>query len=157
VRIVVHDMRAEGTSETCPYRTGIGPVQEAELSGVRWTKWDPEAVKAATLAEVAENAEVVGEFVETEARRRLDTIRTPDNKRARAWRAFLSRWVLTNTVATEPNAVVITVGMKRGPRKGGNTRGFYVETGSSTAPAHPYLRPAVFQNARRIVELLAGK
>ena len=127
------------------------------MNGVQWRKWDPEVVKAAALAEVGENAEIVGKFVETEARRRLDAIRTPDNKRAVAWRAFLSRWVLTNTVEREPTAVVITVGMKVGPRKGGRTRGFYVETGSSTAPAHPYLRPAVFQNARRIVQLLGGK
>ena len=127
------------------------------MAGVRWVSWDPGAVKAAALAEVTANAEVVGEFVESEARRRLDAIGSPGNKRARAWRAFLSRWVLTNTVATEANAVVIRVGMKVGPRKGGRTRGFYVETGSSTAPAHPFLRPAVFNNAAKIVALLGGK
>jgi len=127
------------------------------MGRVVWTKWDPEAVKAATLAQVTANAELVGTFLETEARRRLDAIRTPDNKRAVAWRAFLSRWVLTHTVMEETDAIVITVGMKRGLKKGGNTRGFYVEVGSSTAPAHPYLRPAVFGNAATIVALLGGK
>ena len=127
------------------------------MGNVTWKKWDPGAVKAAALAEVAANAEQAGKFVETDARRRLDAIGSPGNKRARAWRAFLSRWVLTNTVATEANAVVIRVGMKVGSRKGGRTRGFYVETGSSTAPAHPYLRPAVFNNAAKIVALLGGK
>ncbi len=127
------------------------------MSRVRWVSWDPEAVKVAALAEVAENAEVVGEFVESEARRRLKAIGKPDNKRAVAWRAFLSRWALTNTVTVMANEVLIRVGMKVASGKGGRTRGFYVETGSSTAPAHPYLRPAVFNNAAKIVALLGGK
>ena len=127
------------------------------MGNVTWKKWDPGAVKAAALAEVAANAEVVGEFVESEARRRLKAIGKPDNRRAVAWRAFLARWALTNTVQVLANEVVIRVGMKVSSKKGGRTRGFYVETGSSTAPAHPYLRPAVFNNAAKIVQLLGGK
>ncbi len=127
------------------------------MGRVVWKKWDPEAVKVAALADVAENAELVGEFVETEARRRLNAIRTPDNRKAVAWRAFLSRWVLTHTIVEEPDAIVITVGMKRSSKKGGRTRGFYVEVGSSIAPAHPYLRPAVFGNGPTIVAMLGGE
>ena len=120
------------------------------------TEWKPERLKDAVRAQLMDRGQTVGKFVEGEARRRLDAISKPDNKRAVAWRAFLSRYVLTNTVTSEEDAVVIRVGMKVGPRKGGDTRGFYVETGSSTAPAHPYLRPAVFQNMRDIVKLLTG-
>ncbi len=127
------------------------------MARVVWTKWDPEAVKAATLAQLTENAENVGRFLETEARRRLDAIRTPDNKKAVWWRTFLSRWVLKHTVREETDAIVITVGMRKGPRAGGKHRGFYVEVGSSKAPAHPYLRPAVFGNGPTIVAMLGGE
>ena len=126
------------------------------MSGVHWTKWDPAAVKAAVKSQLVENGEIVGKFVENDARRRLDAITKPDNRKAVRWRALLSKWVLTNTVEEEQDAVVISVGMKRGPKSGGNTRGFYVEIGSKSAPAHPYLRPAVFQNMREIVKLLTG-
>lgn len=121
------------------------------------TKWEPEALKAQVKAQLAENAPLVGKFVEGEARRRLDAIRMPDDPRAVRWRWFLSKWVLRNTVEVEEDAVVIRVGMRKGKGSGGMTRGFYVETGSPSAPAHPYLRPAVFQNMREIVQLLTGK
>jgi hypothetical protein len=35
--------------------------------------------------------------------------------------------------------------------------GFYIETGSTTAPAHPWLRPALLTNLRNIVALLGGR
>lgn len=126
------------------------------MAKVVWRSWKPEAVIAASMAEVAGNGELVGEFLEAEARRRLDAIRRPDNKKAVAWRRFLSRYVLTNVVTVSADEVVITVGMKRSGAKGGNTRGFYVEIGSARAPAHPYLRPAVFGNGPTIVSLLGG-
>ncbi len=118
--------------------------------------WKAKELRAAVLAQISENAETVGQFVEVEARRRLDAIGTPDNRKAVAWRRFLSRYVLTNTVATGRNEVVIRVGMKVGRGKGGDRRGFYVETGSSIAPAHPFLRPAVFGHAKEILQLLTG-
>ena len=105
---------------------------------------------------VSQNAETVGQFVEVEARRRLDAIGSPDNRKAVAWRRYLSRYVLTNTVTTGENKVVIRVGMKVGPGNGGDRRGFYIETGSSTARAHPFLRPAVFRNTKEILQLLTG-
>ena len=120
------------------------------------TKWKPEAVRAAALAELQANAEIVGKFVETEARRRLDAITQPDNRRAVNYRRFLSKYLLTYTVEKTAKAIVIRVGMRRRSEKGGDHHGFYIETGSTTAPAHPYLRPAVFDNASEIVALLGG-
>jgi hypothetical protein len=40
---------------------------------------------------------------------------------------------------------------------GGRHHGFFIEFGSSTAAAHPWLRPAVFENAKKIVSLLSGR
>jgi len=120
------------------------------------TKWDPEAVRKAALADLQTNAEIAGKFVETEARRRLDAITSPDNRRAVNYRHYLSKFLLTYTVETLAKAIIIRVGMRRRSEKGGDHHGFYIETGSSTAPAHPYLRPAVFDNASEIVSLLSG-
>ena len=71
------------------------------------------------------------------------------------------RWGLTHVVRILANAVDIRVGMRTRPigmkSPGADSTGFYIEVGSRTAPAQPYLRPAVFQNAREIVRLLAGR
>jgi len=120
-------------------------------------KWDPGAVREAALADLQTNAEIAGKFVETEARRRFDAITTPDNWKAVNYRRFLSKWLLTHTVETTAKEVVIRVGMRRRPEKGGDHHGFYIEIGSRKAPAHPYLRPAVFDNGDLIVALLSGE
>ncbi len=115
-------------------------------------KWTPETVKAAAIQELVANGEIVGKFVESDARRRLLAIRDPD------WGANYRRLVvgrlLTNVVEKSPNEVTITVGVRTGPR--GAHHGFFIEFGSRTAGAHPFLRPAVFENGRQIVALLSG-
>lgn len=115
--------------------------------------WQPAKVKQMAKDVILSRAEDVGKFVETEARRRLDAIKDPDTKRDKNYRHYLSDFVLTNTVESETNAVVIRVGMKIG-KDGQHYHGYYIEIGSSTAEAHPYLRPAVFSNSREIVQML---
>lgn len=117
------------------------------------TKWDPVAVKDMARSVILSHAEDVGHFVESEARRRLDAITDPDTKRDKNYRAYLSQYILTNTVEDSEKEIVISVGMKIG-KDGQRYHGFYIETGSSTAAAHPYLRPAVFGNQKEIVKLL---
>lgn len=117
------------------------------------TKWDAVAVKKMAKGVIVSHAEDVGMFVETEARRKLDAIEDPDTKRDKNYRAYLSEFMLTNVVEDNENEVVIRVGMKIG-KQGQTHHGFYIETGSSTAPAHPYLRPAVFENGKDIVMML---
>lgn len=116
-------------------------------------KWSPQKVRDAALKELAENAEIVGKFVETEARRRLYAIDEP------AWgeryRRLIVARLLTYVVERKAKAIVITVGVRVGPK--GHHHGFWIEFGSSTAPAHPFLRPAVYDNARQIVKLLADE
>jgi len=115
--------------------------------------WTPKEVKKMVKDVLLERGPDVGMFCETDARRRLDAITDPDTKRDKNYRRYLSEQILTNTVEEDGDDVVIRVGMKVG-KAGQQHHGFYVETGSSTAPAHPFLRPAVFQNGKDIVGLL---
>jgi HK97 gp10 family phage protein len=115
--------------------------------------WQANAVKKMALDEIAANGAIVGKFMETDARRRLEAIREP------AWGAgyrneIVSR-LLTNEVEQRTNDVLIRVGVKVGAS--GYHHGFYIETGSSTAPAQPFLRPALFENKQAILALLAGR
>lgn len=130
-----------------------------------WRSWNPEALKRQVMDGLVANGEIAGKFVESEARRRLLAVDTP------AWgagyRRYIANYMLASLVEREPNAVVIWVGVKRGPK--GEQHGLWIELGTATIPrrgstpprpghpAHPYLRPAVFDNAPQIVLLLAGK
>jgi hypothetical protein len=127
--------------------------------------WTPERVRGMALGQLVANGEIVGKFVETDARRRLVSIAVPE------WGAQYRRQVvarlLTFTVDREPGAVVIRVGVAKGPK--GTQHGLWIELGTATIPprgskpgrpgypAHPFLRPAVFENQRQILALLAGK
>lgn len=116
-------------------------------------KWTPENFKREVVKGLVSNGEIVGEFVEADARRRLLNINDPP------WGAGYRREIvarlLRNEVEEGRNEVVIRVGVATGAE--GRHHGFYIEVGSSTAPAHPFLRPAVFENGARIVALLEGK
>jgi len=118
-----------------------------------WKSWTPQKVKRAATRELVANAEIAGKFVETDARRRLLAITEP------AWGANYRRLVvgrlLTHVVETEPKAVVVTIGVRKGPE--GTHHGYWIEFGSRTAGAHPFLRPAVFENKRLILALLEGR
>lgn len=123
--------------------------------------WTPEKFKAELKKDVAANGEIVGKFVETEARRRLVAIEDPDW--GKAYRQQILARSLTYAVEEKANEVVVNVGVAAGPTTGKGSgaegqrkRGLYIELGSSKAPAHPYLRPAVFENAGKIVGLFEG-
>jgi hypothetical protein len=117
------------------------------------TKWNPQRVREAALDELQANAEIVGKFVEEDARRRLYAITDPTW--GEKYRRLIVGRLLTNVVEREARAVVITVGVRGGEK--GRYYGLYIETGTKRHPAHPFLRPAVFENARQIVALLAGR
>ena len=134
------------------------------MSQAIWRSWKPEAVKKAVVEELVANGEIAGKFLEGEARRRLLAVSEP------AWgagyRRMLATYMLASLVEREKNAVVIWIGVKKGPK--GEQHGLWIELGTATIPphgdkpgrpgypAHPYLRPAVLDNARQIVLLLAG-
>lgn len=123
------------------------------MSKIVWKNWNPDKVIEKIASDAAENMEIACKFVETEARRRLLAISEPE------WGAAYRREILarrlTSVVKRKSKAVVGIVGMMKG--KEGSYYGYYIEMGSKTAPPQPYLRPAIFHNAREIVQLLAGK
>ncbi len=124
------------------------------MSGVTFENWQPEKVEEMVKQKMVSRGEDVAKYVETQARNKLDAIKTPDTKRDINYRNYLSRYILTSQVTEEDKAVLIQVGMRVG-RRGQTHHGFYIETGSTTAPSRPYLRPAVLDNKRNIMRLLA--
>lgn len=114
--------------------------------------WQPEKLKAEIRKNLTSNGEAVGKFVETEARRRLHAITEPEW--GKGYRQQIVSRLLGYEVAQMPNEVVIRMGVRT--TADSRHHGFYIELGSSTAPAQPFLRPAVFQNGSKIVGLLEG-
>lgn len=115
--------------------------------------WNAEAFKSEVKRSLVANGEIVGEFVESDARRRLLAIGDPSW--GKGYREQVVARLLMNLVEAKRNEIVITVGVARS--SSGSHHGFYIELGSATAPAHPFLRPAVFDNGRAIIALLEGK
>lgn len=116
-------------------------------------KWRPNVVVEAIKDELVENMELACKVVEVDARRRLLAIQDP--KFGRGYRRILAMFKLTSSVEVENRAVVGHVGIPKG-EKGGDY-GFWIEIGSRTAPAHPWLRPALLNNKREILKLLGGQ
>ena len=115
--------------------------------------WKADEFKKKLSGDLAANAEIVGKFCEEDARRRLLAINDP--KWGAKYRSQIVARLLTYEVETKSKEVIIRVGVRA--TSSGRFHGFFIEFGSRTAPAHPFLRPAVFQNAARIVALLSGK
>lgn len=123
------------------------------MTGDYTLKWHAPDVRKTVIDELAENGEIVGKFVETDARRRLLAITEPEW--GAKYRSQLVARLLTYEVEKLPKEVVIRIGVRATSKE--SHHGFYIELGSKTAPAHPFLRPAVYMNARQIVALLGGK
>jgi hypothetical protein len=119
-------------------------------SGV--TEWRQREVFEAIAADVQETMEIAAKVVETDARRRLLRIREPDF--GRKYRMVLALYRLTSFVRREGKAIVGKIGIPAG-EKGGDY-GFWIEIGSKTAPAQPWIRPALIENLRNIVRLFNG-
>ena len=127
------------------------------------TQWRQKEVMSKVLNDLAANGEIVGKFVEDDARRRLVAIREPEW--GEAYRRQVVSRLLTNMVEKTRTGVIIWVGVRQGPK--GRDHGLWIELGTQSTvvdgkrrpghPAHPYLRPAVFENARKILLLLEGK
>lgn len=119
------------------------------MSGVNLI-WTPEAFKRELLKQVASNGEVVGQFVKSEAQANIRAITDPDW--GRQYRGYVASRI-GYTIEIRPREVVITVGVRIGYNR---WHGFYIETGTARRAAHPFLRPAVFDNRQRITALIQG-
>lgn len=113
--------------------------------------WNKEEVIREVTNNVASRAQVAGKYVEDVARSNLLGIVSPSEPRYVNYRRYLANFKLTHEVSIEGKAVVITIGLA-----GGEMFGFYIETGSSTAGAQPYLRPALNQSLGAVLGILSG-
>jgi HK97 gp10 family phage protein len=108
-----------------------------------WKDWNTQRVKAAVAGEVVVNMERACQFVAEQARSKAPT----RHGRLRKEIGF------EVNVTAYRNVIEGRVGVKRGDA-------FYarfVEWGTRKMRAQPFLRPAVFNNAREIVRIIAGR
>lgn len=113
-------------------------------------KWTPEKFKKELVAQLATNGQGVGEFVRRDARSRLAGI--PDPEWGSGYRRMVAG-LIGYEITSSMREVVVEVGVR-----GGYSRwhGYYIEVGTSRQPAHPWLRPAVFNNLPQIRRLFAS-
>lgn len=122
--------------------------------------WNPKAFKQHILNRLEQNAEVTGIFLQNNARARLYAIREPEW--GQAYRRKILARMIVHEIERRPNEVVLTLGALTNPGLVGYTKipgdaryfGFYIEMGSRRFPAHPYLRPAVFNNGRQVAAMM---
>ena len=116
-------------------------------------RWDAKRVTREIADEVEATLEVAGKVVEVDARRRMLAIREPE--RGRGYRRVLALYRLTSAVVRTSWEIAVEIGIPKG-KKGGDY-GFWIEVGSRTAPAHPWLRPALLTNLKGIMGLFGGR
>ena len=112
------------------------------MSKVRWKDWNPQRVKANIAGRVAENMYDACRFVVEQAQSLAPV-------RSGVTRAEIDFKI---EIGARGNVIEGIVGVKRG-------KAFYakfLEFGTSKMAARPFLRPAIFNNAREIVRIIAG-
>ena len=104
-------------------------------------EWNQKQVLAAISGRVVQNMDRACQFAAEQAEA-MAPVRTGRLKRAIGY-----------TVRAHRNVVEGRVGVRRGFRA---FYGYFHEMGTSKMPARPWLRPAVFGNAKRIVRIIQG-
>lgn len=110
------------------------------------TEWRQREVLAEVSGRVADNMYRACEYAAEQARTRAP----------RRTGLVVSRIDVAVEVTARDQEITGWVGV----RKGGKPSAFYAyfqEVGTVHHAAHPFLRPAVFGNARRIVEIVCGR
>jgi HK97 gp10 family phage protein len=113
------------------------------MKEIVWKNWNPQRVKAAIAGEVAQNMEMACQFVASQAKALAP----------RRGGRLVSEIDIVVEVGAYGNVIEGRVGVRRG-------KAFYarfVELGTRFMAARPFLRPAVFNNAREIVRIIAGR
>jgi HK97 gp10 family phage protein len=113
------------------------------VSEIVWKDWNPQRVKAAIAGQVAQNMEVACQFVAGQAKALAP----------RRGGRLISEIDIAIEVGAYGNVVEGRVGVRRG-------KAFYArfqELGTRFTRAQPFLRPAVFNNAREIMRIIAGQ
>jgi len=115
-------------------------------------EWNQREVIEAIKADLVANMEIAAGVIETDARKRLLRIQEPEF--GRAYRRVLALYRLISRVVVGKDVVEGQVGIPGGEK--GSDYGFWIEIGSHTYAAQPWLRPALMGNLKNIVRLLAG-
>lgn len=108
------------------------------------TEWRQREVLAEVSGRVADNLYRACEFAAEEARARAP-------KQTGKLTGAID---IAVEVTAKDQVITGWVGVRRGK---GAFYAYFQEVGTSHHPAQPFLRPAVFNNARRIVEIVSGK
>lgn len=108
-------------------------------------EWRQREVLAEVSGRVADNIYRACAFAAEEARARAP----------RRTGQLVSDVEIAVEVTARDQEITGWVGVRGG--KGHAFWAFWQEMGTARHPAHPFLRPAVFGNARRIVEIVSGK
>ena len=116
------------------------------------SEWRQREVIEAVKAEVAANMEIAATVVETDARKRL--LRIADPEFGRAYRRVLALYRLTSRVVVGKDVVEGQIGIPAGEKS--SDYGFWIEIGSHTYAAQPWLRPALMAILKDLVRLLEG-
>lgn len=121
------------------------------MSDVEFRNWDTAKFKRQLLDIVERNCEPTGTFLQRSSRARLYAITEP------AWgheyRRLVAR-LINFEIERRPNEIVLNFGVQK--TRDSRYHGLYIELGSREAPAHPFLRPAVFGNQKRIARILTA-
>ncbi len=113
--------------------------------------WDDKAFKRKTEDEIILRMATAAKLVEESARSKLLGIQNPKKGREKHRRYVAG--LLTHEVTKERKEIRARIG----PRATSRSRyyGLYIEIGSSKFPANPYLRPALAENHKRIIQVLS--
>jgi HK97 gp10 family phage protein len=118
------------------------------VSKIIWKDWNPQRVKAMVAGEVVQNMEVACQFVAGQAKAIAISRRV---------RAAIDIEIETS-VGAHGNVIEGLVGVRRKGAEGKKAFfGYFLEMGTRFMAARPFLRPAVFNNAREIVRIIAGR
>jgi len=109
---------------------------------VEWPNWEQAKKRylAQIAGQVAANMDAAAGYAAEQARALVPV------------RRGILKSDITHVVTAKGNVIEGIVGVKK--------RAFwgrFIELGTSKMGAHPFLRPAVFGNARKIIEILSGK
>lgn len=112
-------------------------------------EWYPKQVVADVRAEVRDILETAGEVVRVDARSNLLRVKEPEF--GKKYRAILALYRLKSILVEDRNSIEVKIGIPKGEK--GDRYGYYIELGSSTAPANPWIRPALDKNLKNIMQL----
>lgn len=116
--------------------------------------WRADNVARWTAEQVENRIGLAARYIEQDARRRLEAIADPEW--GRGYRTQIVGRLLTSFVERAGKNILGHVGVRVAGGQGGEYHGYYIELGSSTAPAHPWLRPALLENRDAILSLFRG-